>query len=99
MVAGSGASSVSTRSVEVVHSPLNLGCIHFQLAFHGEDNIFPFGSGRDLSDGGANGALAELIAASSATEAIRGELPLSEVPWGKLAQLPYIELRWLAGSL
>ena len=89
MVAGSGASSVTTRSVHVIHTPFNLGCIHFQLAFHGEDHIFPFGSGRNFSDGGSNGALAELVAASSATKAIRGELTLSEVPWGELAQLPY----------
>ena len=70
MVAGSGASSVTTRSVHVVHTPFNLGCIYFQLAFHGEDDIFPFSSGRNFSDGGANGALAELIAASSATKAM-----------------------------
>ena len=75
MVSGAGASSVPTRSVQVVHPPFKLGCIHLQLAFQGEDNIFPFGPGRHLSDGGTNGALAELIAAPSATEAIRGALP------------------------
>ena len=89
VVSGASASSVSTRSIQVEHPPFDLGCVHLQPAFQGEDNIFPFGPGRHLSDGGTNGALAELIAAPSATEAISGELPLSEVPRGKFTQLPY----------
>ena len=97
----------STRSVQVVHPPFNLGCIHLQLAFQGEDNIFPFRPGRHLSDGGTNGALAELIAAPSATETIRGESPGASSPscptpkalvHGNPCEMVN-ELRWLAGSL